>query len=180
MGCRVMEILATHQLHRKESLRTHLCRHGRVMESLRMHPHHRRCRRLMESLKTYPCGHRRVMKSLQIMETSRTHLCRHRRKGHNEWHLRDDKVPCSHLVFGKADEIESEYIGHTDMRGGQNAARGPSVLLHPIRMHVLLLTVQLDRHQRHQAQNIPCDESTASWPTVPRCSDDHEHPRRDL
>merc|ERR1711920_721676 len=109
----------------------------------------------------------RVMKSLQIMETSRTHLCRNRRKEHNEWHLSDDKVPCSHLVFGKADEIESEYTGHTDMRGGRNTAHGPSVLLHPIRMHVLLLAVwaifmqanvQLGRHQRHQAQNIPCDE----------------------
>merc|ERR1712039_1033166 len=96
----------------------------------------------------------------------------------------DDKVPCSHLVFGNADEFESRYSGHTDMHGGRNTAFGPSVLLHPTRMHVLLLhvwailtpaDVQLDRHQRHCAMS-----RIASWPTAPRCSDDHDHPRRDL
>jgi len=67
-------------------------------------------------------------------------------------------------VFGKADEMESRHFGHADLNRGQSTGHGSS---DPVRMHALLLAfwaadlnadVQLDRHQRHQAQNIPCDE----------------------
>jgi len=72
------------------------------------------------------------------------------------------------LVFGKADESESRHSGHADVNRGQSTGQAS---FDTVRTHVLLLAfwaadlnagVQLDRklvrHQRHQAQKIPCDE----------------------
>merc|ERR1719277_960186 len=106
-------MLRTYQLHRK-----------REMENLETSPYH--SRGAMGSLRMHLCHHRTVMKSRKIMGTSRAYLSRHRRKGHNGWHLRVNEVIRSHLVFGKADEIESRHSSHTDVLEGQNHSSWPT------------------------------------------------------